>query len=46
MEQESAAGLFVQSDSVLDSAQSGGEVRQLGLIFFSEADAHALVQKV
>ena len=26
--------------------QSGGKVRQLGLIFLSEADAHALVEKV
>lgn len=26
--------------------QSGGEVKQLGLIFMSEADANALVEKV
>ena len=32
--------------AVYCSVQSGGEVRQLGLIFLSEADAHALVEKV
>ncbi|EIE26430.1 hypothetical protein COCSUDRAFT_58968 [Coccomyxa subellipsoidea C-169] len=35
-----------QNEFVLVAGESGGEVRQLGLIFFSEADAHALVQKV
>lgn len=32
--------------SLLMHVQSGGEVKQLGLIFMSEADANALIEKV